>query len=65
MKNLLFVIASLLIIIWAIFLFGFSSYDFKTFSFVHILFVLAVLVAVIGLFIKRKLPGIDRKSNKK
>jgi len=48
MKNLFYVVAGLLVIVWAIVFF-----NFKTYSAVHILLVIAFFSALIGVFNKR------------
>ncbi|MCF8368941.1 MAG: DUF5670 family protein [Bacteroidales bacterium] len=50
MKNSLFVIAGLLVIIWAIIFFGFDAYRY-----VHMLLVLAGFIIVIRLVFNKKL----------
>lgn len=54
MKNLLFVIAGLLIIIWAIVFFGFDSYEY-----VHILLVLAGFIILIRIVFRKQLSIKD------
>jgi hypothetical protein len=49
MKNLLYIIAGLLIIIWIIL--------FKPTEFVHVLLVLAGLIILITIFFNKKLSG--------
>jgi len=50
MKNLLYVIAGLLIIIWAIIFFGFDAYEY-----VHMLLVLAGFIILIRLVFRKQL----------
>ena len=45
MKNLLYVIAGLVTVIWAIIFFGFDAYEY-----VHILLVLAGFIVIIRIF---------------
>jgi hypothetical protein len=54
MKKALFLIAAILIIAWAIILTVFSIPEFRTFHYVHLLFMFAVIFAVIGLIVKKK-----------
>lgn len=52
MKNLLYVIAALLLVIWAI---VFLSFDSS--AFIHLLLVIAIIVVLIRLVFERKLSG--------
>jgi len=54
MKKALFLIAALLIIAWVIILTVFNKHEFTIFHNVHLLFLFAVIFAVIGLFVKNK-----------
>jgi hypothetical protein len=52
MKNLLYVIAGLVIIIWAIVFFGFESYEW-----VHMLLVLAGFIILMRLVFRKQLSN--------
>ena len=52
MKNLIYVIAVLLMVIWAIVFFG-----FHTSGSVHLIFLLAVIIIIIGILYKKKPLG--------
>ncbi len=57
MKNSLYVIAALLIIMWAIIFFGFDTYSIYSFRIVHLLLISAFFIILFRLIFNNKLSG--------
>ncbi len=57
MKNSLYFIAGLLVVIWAIVFFGFDTYSIYSFKIVHILLILAVFIVLVRLIFNEKLSN--------
>jgi len=57
MKNSLYVIAVLLIIIWAILFFGFTAFNFGSFNLVHLLLISAGIIVLVRIIFSKRLPG--------
>ncbi|HBS86031.1 MAG: hypothetical protein A2W91_08270 [Bacteroidetes bacterium GWF2_38_335] len=65
MKNLLYVIAGLLMVIWAIVLFGFNSITINSFKLVHLLLIFAVFIVLIRLIFSKTLSNNYNNKPKK
>jgi tryptophan-rich sensory protein len=57
MKNSLYVIAGLLVIMWAIIYFGFDSWTISSFEIVHILLIIAFCIVLVRIIFNKKLTG--------
>lgn len=54
MKNSLYVIAGLLVILWAVIFFGFDTYSISSFKIVHLLLIIAVCVILVRIIFNKK-----------
>ncbi|MEI6132769.1 MAG: DUF5670 family protein [Bacillota bacterium] len=57
MKNSLYVIAALLVIMWAIIFFGFDTYSIYSFRIVHLLLIIAFFIVLVRLIFNKKLSN--------
>ena len=57
MKNSLYVIAALLIIMWAIIFFGFDTYSIYSFRIVHLLLISAFFIILFRLIFNNRLSN--------
>jgi len=55
MKNSLYVIAGLLVILWAVIFFGFDTYSISSFKIVHLLLIIAVCIILVRIIFNKKL----------
>ena len=62
MKNSLYVIAALLVIIWAMLYFGFTAFNFGSFNLVHLLLIAAGILVLVRIIFSKKLPGRSNRT---